>query len=662
MRDQRSARRTRPASISPRGATAGGSAGQERRRPSVGAVRRMHYMWSVTRLAAGPASWTGPPPPLARARPASWLPYVLLAALTLVAYASVRHYGFVNFDDPGYVAANPHVARGLDAQGVVWAFTTGRTANWIPVTWLSYQLDVSLFGVSPAAHHVVNVLLHVANVLLLLAVLRRLGCSPEFGFVVAGLFALHPMRVESVAWISERKDVLCAFFGLWSTYVWIGWARSGGVARYAAALLLYAIGLMAKPMLVTLPFVLLLLDWFPLRRLRWSPPSTELVTATPLARLLTEKVPLFALAIGSSVVTLLVQKAGGAVADPLVLPLAARLRGALAAYGWYIVKSLWPDGLAALYPNPALTGGSPPVYETVAGAVALVLVSALALREAGCRPWLLVGWATFVGMLVPVVGLVQVGQQSTADRYTYLPSIGLYVVLVGVAGAVADRWRVAPGLRVALALSVLLALGIATHQQLRYWCDGVTLARRALSVTEGNYVMRFNLAHALDEQGDLPGALASYAEAVRLRPDLVAFRVNHGAALARSGRVVEACAEYETAIRLDPRDRGARNNLAWLRATHPEARFRDAVRALALAGALAAERPGDPDTLDLLAAALAESGRFGDAQRTADVAALAAQRAGHSDRAAQIAARRALYAAGRAYREDPATGAPAPAS
>jgi Flp pilus assembly protein TadD len=255
-----------------------------------------------------------------------------------------------------------------------------------------------------------------------------------------------------------------------------------------------------------------------------------------------------------------------------------------------------------------------------------------------------------------------VGQQSTADRYTYLPAIGLGAVLLMASVSLLERLRVPRAAQIALGAALLVALGVATRTQVGTWRDSVTLARRAVAVTEGNYVMHFNLGLALDERGDLPGALASYAEAVRLRPDLAAFRVNHAAALARSGRARTAVAEYETAMRLDPRDAAARNNLAWLLATHPDAAYRDGARALTLSGTLARERPGDPDALDLLAAALAESGRFADAERTADAALTAAERSGRRDLAARIAARRALYAAGRAYREDPATSVPAPAN
>lgn len=593
-----------------------------------------------------------------------WLvPALLLAAVTLAVYAPACRFGFVNFDDPGYVSANPHLVRGLDADSVAWAFSTGRTANWIPVTWLSYLLDVTMFGVSPGAHHLVNILLHVANVLLLVALLKRFGCPRATALLVAGLFALHPMRVESVAWISERKDVLCAFFGLCCLHAWVGWTRSRRWSCYAAALLLYALGLMAKPMLVTLPFVLLLLDFHPLGRWPRGAASSRSRSVAAVAWLAVEKLPFLALGVASSIVTLLVQRAGGAVADLAVLSPGARLRNAAAAYGWYTEKSLWPVDLAALYPNPALLGGRPPTTDVVVGVLVLVVLLVLALREVNRRPEMLVGSGVFVGMLVPVVGLVQVGQQATADRYSYLPSIGLYVVVVGVAAEVARAARVPRVARLAVASCVVLALAVATRSQLEFWRDSVQLARRALAVTRDNYVMHFNLALALDEQGDLPGALASYAEAVRLRPDLASFRVNHAAALARSGRVDEAGAEYENAMRLDPRHPAARNNLAWLRATHPDAAQRDGARALALATALAAERPSDPDTLDLLAAALAESGRFADAQRTADVAVLAARRAGRDDLAAQIDARRALYAAGRAYREDPAAApAAAPAS
>jgi Flp pilus assembly protein TadD len=584
---------------------------------------------------------------------------LVLVAATLATYGPACRYGFVNFDDPGYVAANPHLVRGLDRASIAWALTTSRTANWIPVTWLSYLLDVELFGVDPAAHHAVNVVLHAANVLLVFALLLRLGGGPGVSFVVAALFAVHPLRVESVAWISERKDVLSALFALLSLHAWTGWTSKGGVLRYGAALLLFVLGLMAKPMIVTLPFVLLLLDFWPLARTRWSPPGREPATPRPLGRLLLEKLPLFAASLASSLVTLLVQRAGGAVADPVVLPLATRLRVAITAYGWYVATWLWPSGLAALYPNPALLGRAIPTSEVVGSALVVALVSALALREARRRPWLLVGWATFLGVLVPVVGLVQVGQQWTADRYSYLPSIGLSIVVVAALAEAAARLRVPLIVRGGAVALVLVALAAAAQRQLGTWSDSVTLARRALAVTDGNFLMHFNLAIALDERGDLAGAVRQYQEAVRLRPDLAGFRVNLGAALARAGRVEDAAAEYREAMDLAPDDPAAFNNLAWLRATHPSPEHRDGTEAVTLAREALRRSPTDPSALDVLAAALAEAGRFGAAQRAAAAALASAEAAGRSDLAGPIRERFALYRSGRPYREDPAAPAPA---
>jgi Flp pilus assembly protein TadD len=589
---------------------------------------------------------------------------LLLAVAIVAAYLPVLGFGFVGFDDPGYVTANPNVQRGLDREAIVWALTTTHKVNWLPATWLSYQLDVSLFGVSAPAFHGVNLLLHVANALLLYALVRRFGFGPDAALVMAGLFALHPLRVESVAWISERKDVLCGFFALLLLHAWTSWTRRGGVPRYLTALVLFALSLMAKPMAVTFPFVLLLLDWWPLERTRFGPGADAASRGRPTASLLVEKLPFLVVAIAASVVTYRLQRAGGAMADSVALPAPTRLLSALAAYDWYVLKTLWPTDLAALYPNPALLGRPIPFLPAVCGALLLGVIAVLALRDARRRPWLLVGAAIFAGMLVPVIGLVQVGQQATADRYTYLPAIGLGAVLMLAANDLAERLRIGREARVVTAILVLIVLSNLTRAQVGTWRDSVTLARRAIAVTNDNYVMHFNLAVALDEQGDLPGAVVSYAEAVRLRPDLASFRVNHAAALARAGHVPAAVEEYETAMRLDPRDPAARNNLAWLRATHPDAAHRDAAQALALAGALARERPSDPDTLDLLAAALATSGRFAEAERTAAAAFAAAERAGRGDAAAQIAARRALYASGRAYREDPAAAgvAIAPAS
>ncbi len=585
-----------------------------------------------------------------------------LVLATLVVYAPVRDFGFVNFDDPGYVAAKPEVQRGLDRTSALWALTTTDRASWSPVTWLSYLLDVELFGVDAGAMHVVSVLLHAVVALLLFALVRRLGAAPATSFLGAALFALHPLRVESVAWISERKDVLCALFALLALHAWVGFARHGGATRYVAALLLFALGLMAKPMLVTLPFVLLLLDYWPLGRTHLAPGASERGDAAPLptARLLVEKLPFLALSLTASWITFVAQRAAGAVADTTVLPPGTRLAGVLAAYGWYVEKTLWPSGLAALYPNPALLGRSAPVLDVVVGGGVLVAVSLLALRAARRRPWLLVGWAIFVGMLVPVIGLVQVGQQSTADRYTYLPGIGLTLVLLGLAGEAVRRLRAPRAVVLGAAAGVLLALALVTRAQLASWRDSVALAERAIAVTEDNYVMQFNLAQALDERGDVAGALRHYAEAARLRPDLARFRVNLGAALARAGRPDEAVAQYRAAMALDAGEVAAANNLAWLLATHPSADQRDGAEALELARGVVRLRPDDPHALDLLAAALAEAGRFSGAERAAAAAIDAAQSAGRDDLVAAITARRALYMARRGYREDPTTMTPVP--
>lgn len=580
---------------------------------------------------------------------------LLLVAAIVAAYLPVLGFGFVNYDDPGYLFDVPLVRRGLAADTIVWALTTTHKVNWLPVTWLSYLLDVTLFGFHAPAFHAVNLALHVANALLLYALVRRFGFGAAAAFASAALFALHPLRVESVAWISERKDVLCGFFVLLTLHAWISWTRRGGAARYAAAVALCALALMAKPMAVTLPFVLLLVDYWPLGRTRFGPGADAASRGTSAALLLLEKLPFLAIALGVSLVTFEAQRSGGAVAGAATLPLSTRIVTALAGYDWYVLKTLWPSGLAVLYPNPALSGRPLPLLPALCGGALLLVVGLLALREARRRPWLLVGAAVFVGTLVPVVGIVQVGLQATADRYAYLPSIGLGVVLVAAAAELAGRLRLPPVTRITVGLLVLAALAVATRVQVGFWRDSATLARRAIAVTDDNYLMHFNLAVALDGAGDLPGALAAYGEAARLRPDLAMFRVNHAAALARAGRVDDAIAEYESAQRLDPRDPAARNNLAWLLATHPDAAHRDGARALALAAALVRERPGDADTLDLLAAAQAESGRFAEAERSATAAAAAAQRAGRAELAAQIEARRALYAAGRAYREDPSS-------
>jgi tetratricopeptide (TPR) repeat protein len=505
-----------------------------------------------------------------------------LVVLTMVAFSAVVSLGFVNYDDNLYVTDNAHVLGGLNSQSLAWALTSTHASNWHPVTWVSHMIDVQLFGVDAAGHHLTSLLIHTANVLLLFWLLVRMTGALWRPAFVAALFAIHPLHVESVAWIAERKDVLSTLFWLLTTAAWLHWLASRTLARYVLVLALFALGLMAKPMLVTLPFTLLLLDYWPLER----------ATVLPLW---TEKLPLFALSAASSVVTVIAQHAGGAVKNLLTVSFVARVANAAVAYVWYLGKSVWPASLAVFYPHPGYWSGS-----LVVGSVLVLCgVTALALLLARRAPYLLFGWLWYLGTLVPVIGLVQVGSQATADRYTYVPLIGVFVALAwGLSALVAAR-PAARNAMAAFAVIALLALLLVTRAQVRVFSDSVSLFENALAVTHDNIVAENNLGNALRDRGEVDAAIAHYEEALLVRPDFFDARENLGLVLERLGRhdeaiahlqqgvkikpglasahhnlgialanvhrVPEAIAEFEQAVRLDPGFEPARNNLRILK-------------------------------------------------------------------------------------------------
>jgi tetratricopeptide (TPR) repeat protein len=493
-----------------------------------------------------------PTSPLAadgRGRARDALLALFLASAVVLAYAGTRTHGFVNFDDPEYVVENPRVAAGLTLAGARWAFTAVHSANWHPLTWLSHMLDCHLFGLDPGWHHVTNVALHALATVCLFAALRAMTDSPWRSAFVAALFALHPRNVESVAWISERKDVLSAVF--WNATLWAyaGYARRATRGRYLAVAALLVCGLLAKPMVVTLPAVLLLLDVWPLGRVR---PANGQGGARALVRaarpLVVEKLPLFALALVSAIVTFEAQRRSGAVATLEALPADVRLQNAAVAYVKYLWSLLWPADLAAFYPYRMPL----PPAEVAASLLVLAAISALVVRLGVTRPYLLVGWLWYLGTLLPVIGIVRAGEQAMADRFTYLPAIGVFVAAVwGLADAVAHR----PGARRALAAAacaLLVAHAAATHAQAMRWRDSVTLFEHALRVTERNYLAHTNLAAALLERGDVSAAVEHAAAAAAVRPDDPKVLVTQGAALARAGQWEAAHAAYGRALDADP--------------------------------------------------------------------------------------------------------------
>ncbi len=465
-------------------------------------------------------------------------------------YAPVRHFDFVSFDDPLYVTDNPPVESGLTPAGVAWAFTTTHAANWHPLTWLSHMTDVELFGLDAGGHHATSVALHIVATLVLFAVLRTATGAPWASAFVAMTFAFHPLRVESVAWISERKDVLSACFWMLTLAAYVGWVRHRTPARYGLLVLAFVLGLLAKPMLVTLPVVLLLLDYWPLRR---SP------SLRSRASLVVEKLPLFALAALASAATFYAQRSGGAVMALDKVPVSARLANAAVATWRYLYAMLWPSGLAIYYPYR----GWSPWVATIA-ASGLVVASLLAVRAAPRRPYVLVGWLWYLVTLLPVIGIVQVGAQAMADRFTYVPQVGISIVVAWGAADAVRGWRRGPAALAVAAAGLAGAWLFVTARQVGYWRDTETLFARALAVTRDNALAHLSYGEALARAGRLAEARRHYDEALRLSPASPAAHLNVGNALSRDGHDAAAEAQYREAIRLNDRLPEAHNSLGLL--------------------------------------------------------------------------------------------------
>lgn len=501
-----------------------------------------------------------------------------LAAVTFLAFWPVSEFGYISFDDPDYVTKNPRVLSGLNADNIVWAFTTFHAQNWHPLTWLSLMADAQIIGPDAAALHLINLLWHVANSVLLFVVLRRL--TDDFGpsLFVASIFALHPLHVESVAWISERKDVLSMCFLLLTIWAWGRYAgidpkseirdpkevrspksevrtansleRSDAGSRtrmYALALGLFALGLMSKPMLVTTPFLLLLLDYWPLNRF----------DRVPFFRLVFEKLPFFVLSGFSSVITFVAQQQGGAVRTLEHFPLEARLGNAVVSYAAYLKKTVWPAELSIFCPHP----GHWPAREILLSILVLAVISAAAFALRRRAPFFLFGWCWFLGTLVPVLGIVQVGIQAMADRYTYVPLIGVFVAVAWGARALLEARPRFVGAVTVLALSVVIASAVVTRKQLQYWRNDETVFRHAVAVNPENPLAQNNLADALLREGRGREAIPHYREVIRLNPAYAHAYNNLGAALVTTGQPDEALPFFERAVRLDPRFSEARLNL-----------------------------------------------------------------------------------------------------
>jgi Tfp pilus assembly protein PilF len=577
---------------------------------------------------------------------------LLLVVMTLAVYWPVTRCEFLNYDDPEYFATNPHVLAGLTPGNTIWAFTTGQTGNWHPLTWLSLMLDVSLFGQGSAGPHITNLLFHLANTALVFLLLRRLTWTTWRSAFVAALFALHPLHVESVAWVAERKDVLSTFFGLLALLMYARYVSSArdevseqeggdgniqhpmpGIAAHAPryyylALLFFALGLMSKPMLVTLPFVMLLLDYWPLKRFT-------------ILRLVWEKIPFFLLSAISCVVTFIAQQKGGAVVTLVKISLTRRVENIFVAYDRYLAKTFWPSPLANPYPYPDHWDGLLIIY-----AVALIVgLCAVAGLQARRFPFAATGWFWFVGTLVPVIGLVQVGNQSMADRYTYLPLIGIFMITAWGLAAMCANWRLPKPVAGILAVVLLTACGLRTRDQIGYWQNSGTLCRHALAVTENNFVAcnnlgtwlskngevtqamdwfrqslqfrpdnpdaLYNLGNAFAKLGNWDEAISHYRRALQVTPDQTDILNNLGFALATKKQFAEAIACFETALKLDPHSAGTHNNLATV--LFMQQRFDEAVQHY-----LAALRvtPDDPRIYVNLGDALVRQGQTAEAVKS----------------------------------------------
>jgi protein O-mannosyl-transferase len=497
---------------------------------------------------------------------------IVLALVTVAVYWPVFHAEFLNFDDPLYVTNNPEVWHGLSLKAVGWAFCSFHASNWHPVTWLSHMLDCQVSGQNAAWHHLVNVFLHLANSLLLLAVLHRMTGAFWRSTMVAGLFALHPLHVESVAWIAERKDVLCAFFGLLSLWAYGRYAecRSPGSASrtphheprttlrasilhlpstifYLLSLSFFALGLMSKPMLVTLPFVLLLLDYWPLGKLVPTTPEPRnhrFVTW----RVVCEKWPFFILSAASCVVTVIAQARGGAIVGMDKLPLPTRLLNAVIAYTGYLKEALWPKDLAAIYP----LADTWPMRELILAMLVLLAGSLLAIAVARRLPYLFVGWFWYVGTLIPVIGIVQVGLQAMADRYTYLPLIGVFLAAVWGTADWLRRWRHGQAVAMGAGCLILTAYAVVTRHQVEYWRNSTVLFQHTIEVSPQCFLAHHHLGLACMTSAKYPEALEHLNEAIRLQPNYPRAWFSRGTAFGLVGQLEPAMSDFREAIRLKP--------------------------------------------------------------------------------------------------------------
>lgn len=600
-----------------------------------------------------------------------------MVLVTFFAFEAVRSCGFV-FDDK-LIFSNQYIKAGLSRDGVIWAFIARFSLSWMPLAWLSHMLDCELFDLNPGWHHLINVLLHIFNTLLLFAVLKKMTGALWRSVFVAAVFALHPVNVQSVVWISARNHILCTMFAFLTIAAYLRYTGRPCASRYLLMLLVFALGLMARPIIVALPFVLLLLDYWPLGRFRFARSVGHEQQKT--SRLVLEKLPLLALsAVSIYLSSLSVQHLGIAVSTEFV-PMKLRIANALVSYVVYIGKIFRPQNLAVFYPYPEAV----PMAQTVGALLLLVCVSVLVIRFFKAAPYLAVGWLWFIGTLVPVIGLVQGGVwPAMADRYIYFPSIGIFIIVAWGAAELSAKRRY---LRIGLALSaglILAMLLICTRMQVRYWHNDLTLFGHAAEVTENNYLAHYNLGNEfrfqgkLDEamshyrqalqirpnyaeahnnlgglllaQGKLDDAVSHFRESLKLRPNNVNTHWNLGKALSSQGKLNEAIGHYRQAIQLQPSYLPPLNQLAWILATAPDPNVRDAEQAIEFAGRAAElTKYQNATILGTLAAAYAAAGQFPAAIETSEKALDLAESTEQKQLAEGIRNRLLLFKAGQAY-------------
>lgn len=627
----------------------------------------------------------------------TWLFICVLILLVLIAFEPVRHNDFIDYDDPDYITQNPHIQSGFSLSSIRWAFTAGHSSNWHPLTWLSHLLDVQLFGLNPLGHHLHNVVLHAISVILLFGMLRYMLSASWISFFIAAAFGLHPLRVESVAWASERKDVLSVLLFMLTLVSYLYYTHRGGRWRYLLVLFCYSLGLMAKPMLVTLPILLLLLDGWPLQRLQ----------KTSAGRLIAEKIPLLALSFVSSIVTFLVQHAAGSVV--MRIPFPTRLSNAIVSYTGYLTKLLCPIDLAVIYPYPK---ESIPLGSVMLSLAVLIFWTVFALYHRRKRPYLLTGWLWYLITLIPVIGLIQVGSQAMADRYTYLPSIGILLMITCAATELTSprkhqKWIL--GFLGGLAIAGMI---LGTRIQVKYWNNSITLYERTLSVTANNYVAENNIAQGLmelnrfdeaephilrafqilpdspnananmallclvrnqpekaleyvqkalqnqpseanvlyncglvlEKLGQPDQALSAYEQAIQYKPEYAAALNRIGAIKEKQGLLTEAGDFYRKSIQYNPRQAEGYKNLAWLLAVNPAFKDHNPAEAVQLAQkACQLTFFREPQSLRILAAAYAGAGRFAEAIETARKAIDSANATGRTDLATEVAEQKKLY-------------------